>query len=231
MGKDYIIYAKYQAMRNASGKIVNMKVLFASSRFVNVLGYNPVGKMRTELFDYDPKIYTMIQNVLDFGVPKHYTYYCNLLGHMEEMIEPDLSTKDCVNIYSVDIHQLRQDDNEQNLRNNVSTLLSMFNVTLLHWNAAEHYIYSDNILTTNFHENNADLYVGNNVRSSFDLYHMVNAQQRTFIETQIKDLIEKKVDFVSFDLIIQNSVRENAYLKVNIIAEDKPNMYLIGIQF
>jgi len=231
MGKDYIIYAKYQAIRNKQGKITDLKLKFASSRFINVLGYDPAGKMRSEVLDFNNKICKMVQNVLDFGIAKHYSYTSKILGYMEEMIEPDLSTRDCVNVYSIDINQLKQNNNEQTLRNNVSTLMSLFNITLLHWNAHEHYVYSDNILTTNFHEDNADLYVGNNVRSSYDLVRMADDTQRENIEKMVEELTSKQVDFLSFDLIVKSSIGENTLVKVNIIPEDKPNMYLVGIQF
>lgn len=112
MGKDYIIYAKYQAVRNRQGKITDLLVKFASARFIDVLGYNPIGKKRSEILEYNDKICQMVQNVIDFGIAKHYSYSSDVLGYMEEMIEPDLACPECVNIYSVDINQLKQNNNE-----------------------------------------------------------------------------------------------------------------------
>jgi len=47
----------------------------------------------------------------------------------------------------------------------------------------------------------------------------------------ISELVSNETNFISFDIQLKNSIGEVSLVKVNIVKEDKPNMYMIGIQF
>lgn len=229
---DYITYARYKVIRDDRYKIKDFQFIFANERLKNVIGYDPTGMYRSSIMPKsNERMCKYAQNVLDIGVGKHFSYSGDILGDIEGMMEIDVTNKDCVNLYTVDTELLKTHTNNQIIKSQVSTILSLYNISLLHWNAKEHYVYADNILTTDFSEGNPDLYIGNSIRPSYDLYKITDRWQQKNIEEQIHKLLNNEVPFLNFSLTVTNSVGEDVDIQVIIIPEDIKDLYLIGVQY
>lgn len=228
--KDHLTFAQYKIIRNRFGQLIDLEFSYANERLIELLGENPIGKRRSAIMPINNKVCKYIQNVIDIGISKHFSYQDSKFGFINAIIE--LSNKDeYINIYTVDVDAIRNDNLNEANRKNINTILSMLNVSIMHFNIVEHYVYNDSILTTYFNENNPDLYIGQNVHSSYDLFKSLDVIQQELVENELNKIRRGEQYFASFTLIVQNSLRENIECKVIIMPEDNKNMYLIAVQY
>lgn len=231
MNTDYITYAKYKALYTKDNKIYDLMVVAANKRFNEMVDMDPIGKLRSFLLPINDEMCATARNVLDIGIPKHFSYMgTKELGKMECMVEKDME-EDCVNVYTVDMDMLSCSTEVQSLRNNISTLLSMYNVSVMHLNLDEHYMYNDNILTTNFSASNPDLYVGKNIHSTYELYNSLNEEQRVKMMEEIERLKNGEIDFLPIDCTITNSCGETVNVKGYMMPERNKHMYILSVHF
>lgn len=229
--QDIVTYARYKIIRNRRNQVVDLQFDFANGRMQAILGENPAGRMRSELMPINEKVCDYVQNVIDIGISKHFSFQNNKFGFIHAIIEEDLTDNNYVNIFTIDESMLDKYTTEEILKDKINTILSMFNITILHFNIQEHYVYRDNILTSFFNEDNPDLYTGGNIQSSYELFKSLDEQQQILIENELDKIRAKKKSFASFTVIVRNGIGKEVECRVNILPEEVENMYIIAVQY
>lgn len=230
--KDYIMFARYRALFDDVGNVTDLEFVYANKKMRNVLGADPKGSLRSSIMPMNDEMCDNVYNVIKLNIAKCFSYQGDeRFGFIKCVIEPDANEYGIVNVYSVDVEMLMKADNILDMKNNMSTIISMFGITIMHANLKEHYVYSDSILSLGYGDDVPEIYITPNIRDTREIYNWFNSEQRVDFEEKINMLKSGRLKFVNFEYVLDNGNGKTLNVKGYMIPERMDGMYTFAVQY
>lgn len=200
-----VMYARYEAVRNDAGKVIDALCLDVNKRFCEFFHVQePIGKLRSQmLYASNPLICNAMHKVLSTNESEILEYEEDGLGCFDVVIESAGDSKSCY-VYTIDIERLKQNSimNKVALRK-FSVAADLYGLAIWQWDIKKHRIYADSVLTDLTGEEDVDLKRDQLKWNEFDRLDYVFEEDRDRVTNalySLRDGINKAVHF-SFRII------------------------------
>lgn len=214
--KTIVMYARYEAVRNDAGKVVDALCLDVNKRFCEF--YNekePVGKMRSKmLYASNPLVCSTMQKVLSTGKSEILEYEEDGLGCVDVIVESAGDGKSCY-VYTIDVELLKQNSimNKVALRK-FSVAADLYGLAIWQWDIQKHKIYADSVLTDLTGDEDVDLKRDQLKWDEFDRLDYVYEEDRDVVMNALYSLRDGINKTVHFDFrIIHNGELHNVEVR------------------
>lgn len=200
MNTTIVMYARYEAVRNDAGKVVDAICQDVNKRFCEFFKVEePIGKLRSQmLYASNPLVCNAMHKVLNTSESEILEYEEEGVGCLDVVIEDAGDGKSCY-VYTIDIERLKQNSimNKVALRK-YTVAADLYGLAIWQWDIKKHRIYADSVLTDLTGDEDVDLKRDQLKWEEFDRLDYVFEEDRDTVMKalySLRDGVNKTVHF------------------------------------